>query len=129
MKTFKEYLNESKENPPEGYAHHLKDAHDIADHIKSTSTSHVDHEYMTDYFRGTHAKLKKTSLSDIRPSNSDNNIPNEKKQKRYSKMSSHTRPPIVVEKGEIQDGHHRYRDALNKGETHIWAYHVTEKDR
>jgi hypothetical protein len=126
MKTFKQFILESEQ--PKGYDNHLKDAHDIADHIASTSSEEVDHELMLDYFRGTQAKLKKTSIEDIRPGSEDYNRPSKKKEAKYSKMPSETRPPIVIEDGEIVDGHHRYRDALKKGESHIWAYHVTDKD-
>jgi hypothetical protein len=126
MKTFKQFIREEKEHP-KGYEHHLKDEYDIADHISSTSTGHVDHGLMVDYFRGAHAKLKKTPIDSIKPGDAEHNIPNEKKQKKYAKMSSSTRPPIVVEYGKIIDGHHRYRDAMKKGESHIWVYHVEDK--
>ena len=126
MKKFKEYINENTATPPKGYDKHLKDEHDIADHIQSTSTSHVDHGLMVDYFRGAHATLKHTPIKDIKVGDKDHNLPDRKKEKKYDKLSSSTRPPIVVEKGKIIDGHDRYRDALKKNETHIWAYHVED---
>lgn len=112
---------------PKGYNTHLKDEHDIADHIESTSTGHVDHGLMVDYFRGAHAKLKRTPVQEIETGDSKHNIPSKKKQAKYRKMPSETRPPIVIEHGKIVDGHHRYRDAVKKGESHIWAYHVEDK--
>jgi hypothetical protein len=127
MKTFKNFISESNE-PPKGYEHHLKDEHAIADHIEKTSADEVDRGSMLDYFHGAEAKLKKTPLSDIKSGDADHNIPSKKKQAKYSKMPSETRPPIVIEKGTVVDGHHRYRDAVKKGETHVWAYHVTDRD-
>jgi hypothetical protein len=129
MKTFKQFTAENfSENPPDGYEKHLKDHHEIADHIERTSADEVDRDSMLDFFHGEEAHLKKTPIKDISPGDPNYNIPSKKKQSQYKKMSSHTRPPIVVKDGEIVDGNHRYRDALKKGETHIWAYHTSEKD-
>ncbi len=122
MKRFKDVF----EAEAPGFPKTLPDAYAIADHIAGHSATHVNHEQMVEYFRGAKADLKHTPLSEITPGDNDTNQPSATRQKKYAKMNPVTRPPIVVEGGKVVDGHHRYRDAVQRNESHMWAYHVTD---
>lgn len=128
MKTFKEYLFESKYELKTVFKPELKDEYEIADHIDQHSPSYVDREYMHDYFRGAKAVLKKTPVTEIKFGDADHNRRDSKKQKKYDMMPHYKQPPIVVQDGKVEDGHHRLRSAIKQGATHVMAYHVVDRN-
>lgn len=104
----------------------LKDRWAIADYIESVASAYVDNEYIAEHFRGCRAVLKRVPIAQIEPSDEDHNIPSKAKERRYAKMDPATMPPIVIEDGVIQDGHHRYRVAQKLGMTEMLCYVVEE---
>jgi len=107
----------------------LSDGYAIAEYINSISKSYIDVEMVSEYFRGAKAILKYISINDIKEGDSDHNIVNAHKEKKYYRLSLETMPPIVIENGEIQDGNHRYRVAKAKGAKKIWCYDVINTDK
>jgi hypothetical protein len=106
------------------YSHILKDADAIAEYISSISSSYVNEEFISEYFRGCQAVLKNIPINSVHEGNADSNVRSEAKEKRYIKKSSQTIPPLVVWDGEIVDGNHRYRVAKQLGLTSLWCYVV-----
>ena len=104
----------------------LKDGWEIADYIERMSPIEVDEEMIAEHFRGCHATLRMVPISQITPDDENGNIPSKKRQAKYMKMDPKTMPPIVIEDGVIQDGHHRYRVALALGLTEVLCYVVEE---
>lgn len=117
-------LHESAEVP--SWPPVLKDRYAIADYIETVASAYVDNEYISEHFRGCRAVLRMVPLAQIREGDEDHNIPSKAKERRYAKMDIATMPPIVIEDGEIQDGHHRYRVAKAKGLTEMLCYVVEE---
>lgn len=105
----------------------LKDEREIAAYISENCATYVNEEMIEEYFHGTEAQLVKVSITDLKHGDVDHNERSEKKQARYAKMNPLSRPPIVCGYDlEVEDGNHRYRDALSRGEQFIWAYIPTE---
>jgi len=114
---------------PAGYAPILADADEIAAYIASiASDDDVDEEMIGEYFRGCRAALREVALASLREGPGDANIRSATKERRYGGLSSSTMPPIVVEDGEIMDGHHRYRAALRQQRASVWAYVVVNAE-
>ena len=107
----------------------LADERAIADFVATYSTNEIDEDLIAEFYFDSHARLRILQIDQLVPGPGDNNIPCPDKQARYAAMPSATRPPILIGfSNEIMEGHHRYRDALAKGETHIIGY-VPEEGR
>lgn len=111
---------------PAGFPAKLGSARDIADYVEEHSPQGVDAELIEELYFGCEARLVWLSMDRITPGPAENNIPSRKKEAAYRRLPAVTRPPILVDEGCIEDGHHRYRDALSKGETGMWCYVVEE---
>jgi hypothetical protein len=103
----------------------LEDSRAIADHIRSTSPSFVDHERIEDEFKGAHAVLRQIPVDSLKEGDANGNVADARKQARYSKNPQNA-PPIVTENGTVVDGNHRLRAARAAGLKTIAAYDVRE---
>lgn len=111
---------------PDGYPDHLATAAAIADHIAILSPGDIDEEMVEEHFRGCHARLQWMPMDQLTPGPIEAHVANAKLEARYAKKPLATLPPLVVENGQIEDGHHRYRVALAAGATGLWCYCVEE---
>lgn len=111
---------------PEGYPDRLDDRFEIARHIAALSPGEVDEGLIEEHYRDTHAVLRWIPMDQISEGNPHHNIPSRKRERAYAKMPRDTRPPIVVEQGEIADGNHRYRVAKAAGDAGMWCYDIVE---
>lgn len=114
---------------PEGYPDALDNDAAIADHIVSLSVDDIDSQMVEEAFFGSKAILRFIPMDDIQPGHSDTNIRVAAREKAYAKLPQDTCPPIVIENGQIQDGHHRYRVALKAGAPGMWCYDVVEDEQ
>ena len=127
-------MNQSLGKPPElptgefpkpiGFPARLEDARAIAEHIDSLTPEGVDLEFVEEFYRDGSAQLVFRSLDSLTPGHSDQNIPSASKERTYARLPLETCPPLVIQDGEIQDGHHRYRVALAAGAPGLWCYDV-----
>lgn len=106
------------------FQHELKDF-EIADYIETYHPDGVENEVVYEYFRGMKGVLKKVPIDTIKEGPPDNNLRNEKKEKRYLKSKT-PYPPIVIWLGMIEDGHHRWRNEKLKGSQYMWVYDVID---
>lgn len=102
----------------------LGDEYEIAEYIESISSAYVDPEVIEEYFRGCHAVLQRVPITQLVPGNPDTNIVNKRLEAKFAKMSPETMPPLVVWDNRIEDGNHRYRIALRRGDHDILCYVV-----
>ena len=114
------------ENTLPTYPAVLRDEHEIAEYIVIHSSSHVDEEFVEEYYKNSHAKLRLIPAAELEEGEADHNIPSKAKHRRYMKMSSETIPPLVVSDGKIEDGNHRFRVGLEQGLQAFWCYEVLE---
>lgn len=112
---------------PVGFSETL-DAQGLADYIEAHASYEVDPEFVYEMFRGAHGVLKLMPIADLREGNRNNNERSKKNEDKYLKQSLKTQPPVVVEKGEVLDGNHRFRANKRRGLTHMWCYDVVEGD-
>lgn len=113
----------SKDYPPQ-----LKSNVDLANYIESISSDFVDRQRIEEYFQGAGAVLKRILISDICEGDPDGNAPSAAKDAAYLNLPADTAPPIVIEDGVIIDGHHRFRNAKNRGNSYCWCYDVVDAD-
>lgn len=106
----------------------LVDADAIASYIAELSDYEIDYEFVSEIFKDYYAVLTNVPITNLIEGDADHNIPDKKKQKKYNKLSSETMPPILVKDGVIQDGHHRYRSAIARGDVTISCYVVYDID-
>lgn len=115
-----------------GWPLRLASAGQIAKYIDGVSPSGVDQEFVEEYFRGTQACLMVVDLADIRVNAAgvDANRPVNGRDKAYRALPAETAPPLVVdERLCIEDGHHRRRAALARGDTAMLAYQAFDSER
>jgi hypothetical protein len=113
---------------PAGFADRLDDARAIADYIDSLTPDGVDLEFVEELFRDGTAQLIFCPLDSLTPGHPDQNIPIPSRERKYARLPLATCPPLVIQDGEIQDGHHRYRVALSAGAPGLWCYDVIFPD-
>jgi hypothetical protein len=111
---------------PQGYPDILEDSRAIADHIAALSTGEVDEKMIEEYYGNARATLRFIPMDELQEGPAEANVPSAAKQRRYAKLPALTRPPIVVQFGHIEDGHHRYRVARAAGEPGLWCYDVED---
>lgn len=112
---------------PTTYPAKLEDEFEIVDYISTNSVDEICEEMIEEFFAHSSLELVKLRVKDITPGNKDSNASSSSKQKRYAKLPSETRPPIVLDwTPSVADGNHRYRDAVAKGDEFIWAYVPSE---
>jgi hypothetical protein len=106
----------------------LKSARAIASYVENISPDEVDTERVEECFRGAAAYMCWMDVSDLGsgPADSHRRVP--KRQRLYCGMPASSRPPILVQGGSVEDGHHRLRDAVARGEKRILAYEVVDED-
>ena len=113
---------------PVGFGPILEDRFKIAEYVADISPDYVDQEFIGEFFRGSKAVLKRLPIGEIREGNLDHNLPNKRKENRYSKMDPATMPPILIdEDGEVWDGNHRFRVAKSLGLDSVWCYQVEDE--
>lgn len=107
----------------------LDDAAAIAAYVEATTPGEVDVEFVEECFRGAAAYLRRVRVEDLRPGDRSSHLEVLGRARLYASLPAEGRPPIVVEAGEVRDGHHRLRDAIRRGETDILAYEVVDADQ
>lgn len=122
MRRFINVIKESYLSYPE----RLDNSREIASYIESVASDYVDTEFIEEYFFDCYASLKLVPIDELHEGNTDANIRNKSKERKYTKMNPDTIPPLVVENGEIKDGNHRYRVAVANGAKSLWCYVVEE---
>jgi hypothetical protein len=110
---------------------HLADANAIAQHVLATSSDPdaVDFEFVEEMMWGKQAILVNVPIEQIKADelHADNHVPIRGRDAFYAKMPSTTRPPILLkEDGCIQDGHHRHRSGIMKGDRSMLAYQLLD---
>ena len=102
---------------------------EIAQYIEAVSPDEVDVDNLEDIYRGKCAVLRYVPIANISPNPaSDNHEEVPERMDGYRSLDPVTMPPLLTEFGLIEDGHHRYRIALEKGLTHVWCYEVTDDE-
>lgn len=100
----------------------------LAAYIEELSPDGTDREFVEEYFHGAGAVLRLIPVEEIAPGDQVTNIASQSKQDAYWSMPADTYPPIIVENGIINDGHHRFRNVLRRGDTHCWCYDVIDAE-
>ena len=102
---------------------------EIAQYIEAVSPTAVDVENLEDIYRGKCAVLRYVPIESISPNPaSDNHEEVPERMDDYRSLDPVTMPPLLTELGLIEDGHHRYRIALEKGLTYIWCYQLIDDE-
>jgi hypothetical protein len=105
----------------------LRNGYEIAQYIESVSSEYVDEEQIEEVFHRCHAVLQRVPIGQLVPGPADNNIPNKRREAKFAKMPAETMPPLVIWNNQIQDGNHRYRVALRRGDPEVLCYVVVER--
>lgn len=113
---------------PAGYPDHL-DQDGLADLVIGCTPGQPDEEFIQEFFSGAKATLQFIALEQIKPGPADNNVRIASREKNYARQPAATVPPLVLENGHIQDGHHRYRVAKARGDAGLWCYCIEPSDR
>jgi hypothetical protein len=100
----------------------------ISQYIADNSSEAVCREQIEEYMFDAGARLRLIPLSELREGNPDGNAPSAKKAARYAKLPLESMPPLVVMDGVVEDGNHRFRDALRRGAQAVWCYEVLGLD-
>lgn len=103
----------------------LGDARAIAQYMKSfAGNESFDEEMAEEHFFECAATLTRFAIADLRQGPAESNVRSAEKDRLYTAMDAETSPPIVVEDGEVKDGNHRLRAAIERGDAHILGYRV-----
>jgi hypothetical protein len=109
------------------WADALKDEREIAGYIAETSSDDVDEELIEELFRRTRAVLKRVPTSAIRPCrSSDHHVVSQRKLNEYRRLPLRTCPPLVIDKGEVVDGHHRLSVAVERKQATLLVYDIED---
>jgi hypothetical protein len=112
---------------PEGFPDVLKDAQELADYVVTWAVGEVCSETAWESFRDCRGTLRWFDMAEIRPAGGGHERV-ASRERRYRRMDRATCPPILVMDGEIQDGHHRHRVAITRGDAGMWGYDVVYVD-
>jgi hypothetical protein len=104
----------------------LEDNEAIADYIAELSPSYIDRELCAENFRGCRAILRLVPIQEINPAHTDAHERFPHREAEYAALDLATMPPLLLDHGVIEDGHHRYRVAKAKGASHLWCYEIVE---
>lgn len=113
---------------------HLAGPGAIAEHVVTTASDgedEVDEEFVEHYFEGSQAVLVRIPTAEfvINKGKSSGNVRSSKKETAYRKLPAETVPPTVVnEMGGIEDGHHRLRVALRRGDLWMLSYMTLDEN-
>lgn len=110
------------ENAAPQWPEELEDNYAIADYIESVSPSYIDHELCAENFRDCRAELKYLPITAISDKNAAHHERIPERELEYARMNPETMPPLLIDNGVIEDGHHRFRVAKELGLTHLWCY-------
>lgn len=109
----------------------LRDNSEISSFMAENSSHEIDEEMLLDYFHSMQAVLVRlpTLKMAVDESRADNNMVSAKNEKRFLKLPTNTVPPVILnENAVIEDGHHRKRVALKRGDPWMWAYLPVHED-
>jgi len=115
-------------SPPMGYEPKLAGARAIAEYVVGLSPDDVDRDMVEDAYIGCSARLTWLPMDVIVPGPSEANVPNASRERVYARMHAGSTPPILVDGCGIEDGHHRHRVAIARGDPGMWCYAI-EEDR
>lgn len=116
-------------SPPIGYEPRLQGARAIAEYVVGLSPDGVDRDMVEDAHIGCSATLSWLPMDVIVPGPPDVNLPNAARERVYARMHAGSTPPILVDGCEIEDGHHRHRVAIARGDPGMWCYRIQEDAR
>lgn len=119
----REALNPSIAEPM--WKKHLNGGVEIASYIKSLDPT-VDADAIAERFFGSVGTLTVVDIDKLHDGPDAHADYDTAKQSSYDKLDLIYMPPIIVEKGEVLDGHHRWRAAKKRGATHIQAYSISD---
>ena len=109
---------------PAGWPPVLADRFAIAAYIEQWSVGEIDVEMVEEHFRDGVGHLRMVPVGELSQGGADTNVRVASREKRYARMDPSTMPPLLVADGLIEDGNHRFRVALKRGETHVPCYVV-----
>lgn len=112
--------------PPPGWAPMLESARAIAEHVVDLSPDEVDRDMVEDAHIGCIARLVWVPIGDLEQGPKDANVANPARERRYARMHAGSTPPILVDGRTIEDGNHRHRVALARGDAGMWCYMIEE---
>lgn len=113
---------------PDGFPDVLRNAQELADYVVTWAIGEVCSETAWEAFRDCQGTLRWFAMDEIAPQTGDGHRRVPSRERRYRKLDRTTCPPILVMEGVIQDGHHRHRVALARGDAGMWGYDVTYVD-
>ena len=113
---------------PEGFPDVLGNAQELADYVVTWAIGEVCSETAWEAFRDCRATLRWFAMKEIIAQTGDGHRRIPSRERRYRRLDRTTCPPILLMDGEIQDGHHRHRVALARGDGGMWGYDVTYID-
>lgn len=111
---------------PEGWPAMLSDEVEIARHVESLSPYDISTEDVEEAFRGCCARLRWVAIDTLITGDDDYNIAQPERQAECDRLPQGTMPPLVVESGQVKDGHHRLRTMRARNVAHCWVYDVEE---
>lgn len=121
-------MSVSEMTPPAGYEAVLADASALVEYCRSTAVGEFYSDLPSEEFRDCQAVLRWIPMAEISPASGDGHRRIASRERKYKAMDPATCPPIVIMFGIIQDGHHRYRVALKRGDSGMWTYDVNYID-
>lgn len=104
----------------------LSDNYEIADYLQEISPSYIDYESCVKNFEDCKAVLKYLPISQISDKYADHHEKFPERELEYLKKNPETMPPLLIDRGAIEDGHHRFRVAKKLGLTHLWCYVIEQ---
>lgn len=104
----------------------LNDSYEIADYLESISASPLNWDDMVNNWKGCRAVLKRIPINEIKPTYADIHAHFPERDEAYANMDPNTMPPLIIDKGIIEDGYHRYRAALKMGLKELLCYVIVE---
>lgn len=112
--------------PPPGWAPMLESARAIAEHVVDLSPHEVDRGMVEDAYIGCVARLVWIPMDGLEQGPKDANVAKPTRERRYARMHAGSTPPILVDGRTIEDGNHRHRVAIARGDEGMWCYRIEE---
>ena len=108
------------------WARELADNRAIAEYVARFSPYDICMEQVEDNYIGCKAVLEWRALDTLTLGHPDINQEDAKRQKVCDDLRLKTMPPLLVDGGKVEDGNHRLRSLLKRGESHFWVYNIQE---
>lgn len=115
------------DRPPPGWPPVLADARAIAEHVVGLSPDEVDRDMVEDAHIGLMARLVWIPMDGLEQGPPDANVADAARERAYARMHPGSTPPILVDGRSIEDGNHRHRVAVARGDAGMWCYRIEEE--